>query len=62
MKTKMGDDKGLRELQELGWIGEKIPRLVAVRAAGCAPIVKAWEEKKAESEFWQNSNTIAFGI
>ena len=58
----IGIYKGLRELQELGWIGEKMPRLVAVQAAGCAPIVKAWEEKKAESEFWQNSNTIAFGI
>jgi threonine synthase len=58
----IGIYKGLRELQELGWIGEKMPRLVAVQAAGCAPIVKAWEEKKAESEFWQNSSTIAFGI
>jgi len=58
----IGIYKGLRELQEMGWIGEKMPRLVAVQAAGCAPIVKAWEEKKAESEFWQNSTTIAFGI
>jgi threonine synthase len=58
----IGIYKGLTELQELGWIGEKMPRLVAVQAAGCAPIVKAWEEKKAESEFWQNSTTIAFGI
>jgi threonine synthase len=58
----IGIYKGLRELQELGWIGEKMPRLVAVQAAGCAPIVKAWEEKKAQSEFWQNSTTIAFGI
>lgn len=58
----IGIYKGLRELQELGWIGEKMPRLVAVQAAGCAPIVKAWEERKTESEFWQNSNTIAFGI
>jgi threonine synthase len=58
----IGIYKGLRELQEMGWIAEKMPRLVAVQAAGCAPIVKAWEEKKAESEFWQNSSTIAFGI
>ena len=48
----IGIYKGLRELQEMGWIGEKMPRLVAVQATGCAPIVKAWEEKRAESEFW----------
>ena len=58
----IGIYKGLRELQEMGWIGEKMPRLVAVQATGCAPIVKAWEEKRAESEFWQNSSTVAFGI
>jgi threonine synthase len=58
----IGIYKGLSELQEMGWIGEKMPRLVAVQSMGCAPIVKAWEEKKRESEFWQNSNTIAFGI
>jgi len=58
----IGIYKGLRELQDVGWIGEKMPRLVAVQATGCAPIVKAWEEKKAESEFWQNSTTLAFGI
>jgi threonine synthase len=58
----IGIYKGLRELQEMGWIGEKMPRLVAVQATGCAPIVKAWEEKRAESEFWPNSSTVAFGI
>ncbi|MDF2929085.1 MAG: thrC 2, partial [Anaerospora sp.] len=50
----IGIYKALRELQAIGWIGEKMPRLVAVQAAGCAPIVKAWEEKKAASEFWNN--------
>jgi len=58
----IGIYKGLRELQEIGWIGEKMPRLVSVQATGCAPIVKAWEEKKTESEFWPNSQTLAFGI
>lgn len=46
----------------MGWIGEKMPRLVAVQATGCAPIVKAWEEKKEASVFWENAKTIAFGI
>ena len=58
----IGIYKALKELRQIGWISEKLPRLVAVQATGCAPIVKAWEEKKKESEFWQNAHTIAFGI
>jgi threonine synthase len=54
--------KALRELQEMGWIDSKMPRLVSVQASGCAPIVKAWEEGKKESEFWHDSSTIAFGV
>ncbi len=58
----IGIYKALRELQEIGWIGEKLPRLVAVQATGCAPIVKAWRERKSESEFWEGAHTVAFGI
>lgn len=59
----IGIYKALRELQELGWISkDRMPRLVAVQAEGCAPIVKAFEEGKAESEYWENSQTDAFGI
>jgi threonine synthase len=58
----IGIYKALRELQELGWIGEKLPKLVAVQAEGCSPIVKAFEEGKKESEFYKNSYTVAFGI
>jgi threonine synthase len=58
----IGIYKALRELQEIGWIGEKMPRLVAVQATGCAPIVKAFEEGKADSEFWNDAKTVAFGI
>ncbi|WP_041445407.1 threonine synthase [Syntrophobotulus glycolicus] len=58
----IGIYKALKELQSMGWIGEKMPRLVAVQATGCAPIVKAWEEKKEASVFWENAKTIAFGI
>jgi len=59
----IGIYKAILELIELGWISnEKLPRLVAVQAEGCAPIVKAWEEGKMESEFWENSKTSAFGI
>jgi threonine synthase len=58
----IGIYKGLKELQEIGWIGKRMPRLVAVQSTGCAPIVRAWEEKKAESVFWANARTIAFGL
>jgi threonine synthase len=58
----IGIYKGLKELQEIGWIGEKIPRLVSVQSTGCAPVVKAWEERRRESTFWENSRTIAFGL
>jgi threonine synthase len=58
----IGIHKALLELKELGWVSGKLPRLVAVQAEGCAPIVKAWEEKKERSEFWNDSKTIAFGI
>src|SRR5699024_6805357 len=59
----IGIYKALKELQQLGWIKkDKMPRLVSVQSAGCAPIVKAWEEGKKESEFWDDSETIAFGI
>ncbi len=58
----IGIYKAFSELLELGWVQEKLPRLVVVQAEGCAPIVKAWEEKKKASEFWPGSSTIAFGI
>ncbi|AMX83569.1 threonine synthase [Geobacillus subterraneus] len=58
----IGIYKAIKELQALGWVSGKMPRLVAVQAEHCAPIVKAWNEKKRESEFWPNSHTVAFGI
>ncbi|MEG6506268.1 threonine synthase [Nitratidesulfovibrio sp. 1201_IL3209] len=58
----IGIYKGLRELQAMGWINGKLPRLVAVQATGCAPIVKAYEEGGKESAFWENARTCAFGI
>ncbi|WP_164667804.1 threonine synthase [Virgibacillus doumboii] len=58
----IGIYKALNELKELGWVKGKLPRLVAVQSTGCAPIVKAWEEGKRESEFWNDSETLAFGI
>jgi threonine synthase len=54
--------KALAELAELGWVEGPMPRLVAVQASGCAPIVRAYEEGLAESEPWPDARTVAFGI
>ena len=50
------------ELEELGWIGSERPRMVSVQASGCAPISKAYEEGKEESEFWEGAETLAAGL
>jgi threonine synthase len=57
----IGIYKALLELQELDII-KKLPRLVAVQAKDCAPIVKAYDNNQKESVFWENAKTIAFGI
>lgn len=60
----IGIYKAVRELMALGWINGKLPRLVAVQAAGCAPIVKAFEAGADTAEPWppDQAHTIAFGI
>ena len=58
----IGIYKALKELQEIGLVEGPLPRLVAVQAEGCAPIVKAFNEKRADSDFYADSQTIAFGI
>jgi len=58
----IGIHKALKELQELGWIGAELPRLVAVQASGCAPIVRAFNEGSRSAEAWPNPHTVAFGI
>lgn len=54
--------KAFREMEELGWISGKKPRMVVVQSAGCAPIVKAFEDGRKASEFWNNSATLASGL
>jgi threonine synthase len=58
----IGIFKALNELKEMGWIEGDLPRLVAVQATGCAPIVRAWKAGAKESEFWDDAQTCAFGI
>ena len=58
----IGIHKAIREMRELGWVGPDLPRLVAVQADGCAPIVRAFESGAAESEPFPGAHTVAFGI
>ena len=54
--------KAFNELEEMGWIDSKRPRMVAVQSTGCAPIVKAYDEGNEAAEFWENAETMAAGI
>jgi threonine synthase len=54
--------KAFDELEALGWIDGRRPRMYAVQADGCAPIVRAFERGMTHAERWQNASTIAAGI
>ena len=54
--------KAFAEMEALGWIGRKRPRMVVVQAAGCAPMVKAWEDGVEHAPRWQDAHTFAAGI
>ena len=54
--------KAFEELGALGWIGEKRPKMIAVQASGCAPIVRAWKEGSAVSRYWDRAITLASGL
>ncbi|MET7372341.1 threonine synthase [Micromonospora arida] len=58
----IGIHKALHELRELGWIGDKLPRLVAVQSTGCAPIVRAFAAGEDRAQPWADAHTVAFGI
>lgn len=55
--------KAFAELEALGWLkNTRRPRMVAVQAEGCAPVVKAFKEGKTACEFWQGAQTAASGL
>ena len=54
--------KAFEELEEMGWVSPKKPRMISVQAKGCAPIVKAFQEGKERTEFWEEASTIAAGL
>lgn len=54
--------KAFDELEAMGWIGSKRPRMVSVQAEGCAPIVRAFQSGAERAELWENAHTIAAGL
>ena len=54
--------KAFDEMEKLGWIGARRPKMIAVQAEGCAPIVRAFEAGEARSTFFENAHTVASGL
>jgi threonine synthase len=54
--------KAFQEMEELGWVSGKRPKMIAVQAAGCEPMTRAYEQGKDASEMFQNAHTLASGL
>lgn len=54
--------KAFAELEEMGWIGSKRPKMISVQAEGCAPITRAFEQGSESSEFCADAHTVASGL
>ena len=57
----LGMWKAFDEMEQLGFIGSERPNMISVQSAGCAPIVKAWDEGRAVAEMWPHASTLAVG-
>jgi threonine synthase len=58
----VGMRKAFDEMQALGWIGARRPKMVVVQSEGCAPIVRAFDRGERFAEPWENAQTIAAGL
>jgi threonine synthase len=54
--------KAFEELEALGWISNARPKMIAVQAAGCQPVVRAFENGELKSTYWENAHTVAAGL
>ncbi len=54
--------KAFAELEALGWISSRRPKMISVQSSGCAPVVTAFEERVNACEFWKDAATIASGL
>jgi threonine synthase len=54
--------KAFEEMERLGWIGGRRPKMIAVQAEGCQPVVRAFEENEPRCRFYENAHTVAAGL
>jgi len=54
--------KAFQELEELGWVTGKRPKMIAIQAAGCAPVARAYDRHESVSQMWQDAHTFASGL
>jgi threonine synthase len=54
--------KAFGEMEALGWISSKRPKMIAVQTEGCQPVVRAFERGESKSQFWENAHTVAAGL
>jgi threonine synthase len=54
--------KAFEEMEQLGWVSGKRPKMIAVQAAGCAPVARAYDEGAKVCQVWQNATTFASGL
>lgn len=54
--------KAFEEMEGLGWISSKRPKMIAVQAEGCQPVVRAFNEGAERSKFWEGASTVASGL
>ena len=54
--------KAFEEMEALGWIGAKRPKMIVVQVEGCQPVVRAFERGEQRSQFWDNAYTVASGL
>jgi threonine synthase len=54
--------KAFDEMEALGWIGSRRPKMIAVQAEGCQPVVRAFEQGESRSQIWDHAQTVASGL
>jgi len=54
--------KAFDEMEAMGWIGAKRPKMIAVQVQGCQPVVRAFDRGERRSQFWENASTVAAGL
>jgi threonine synthase len=54
--------KAFAEMEQMGWVSGKRPKMIAVQASGCQPVVRAFHEGASRSQFFENAATVASGL